>query len=67
MTFYMKRKQQRVVPNRQFPTWKMAMTGALQSSILGSLLFLININHLSEGLSSNAKLFTNDMPLFCYR
>ena len=35
-----------------------------QVFILGLLLFLIYINDLSEGLSSNAKLFADDMSLF---
>ena len=33
-------------------------------SILGPLLFLIYINNLAEGLSSNVKLFADDMSLF---
>ena len=32
-------------------------------SILGPLLFLIYINGLTEGLSSNVKLFADDMSL----
>ena len=32
--------------------------------MLGPLLFLIYINDLSEGLSSNAKLFADDASLF---
>ena len=35
-----------------------------QGSILGPLLFLIYINGLSEGLSSNAKVFADNTPLF---
>ena len=35
-----------------------------QGSILGPLLFLINMNNLTEGLTTNAKLFTNDTSLF---
>ena len=34
------------------------------SSTLGPLLFLIYINDLSEGPSTNAKLFTDDTSLF---
>ena len=33
-------------------------------SILGRLLFLIYINDLTEGLSSNARLFADDTSLF---
>ena len=33
-------------------------------SILGPLLLLIYINDLTEGLSSNVKLFADDMSLF---
>ena len=36
----------------------------LLESILGTLLFLIYINHLSDSLLSNVKLFADDTSLF---
>ena len=36
----------------------------LLESILGTLLFLIYINHLSHSLLSNVKLFADDTSLF---
>lgn len=40
------------------------MAGVPQDSNLGLLLFLIYVNDLSEGLSTNAKLFLDDTSLF---
>ena len=39
--------------------------GGPQGSILGSLLFLIYINNLSDDLIINVKLFADDASLFC--
>ena len=57
-------RKQRVVLNGQFSTWKSVNAGVPQGSILGPLLFLIYINDLTEGLSSNAKHFADDTSLF---
>ena len=45
-------------------TWN-SVNVILQGSILGSLLALIYINDLSDNLSSNAKLFADNIFVFC--
>ena len=57
-------RHQRVVLNGQCSNWSKLKAGVLQGSILGPLLFLVYINDLPEGLTTNAKLFTDDMSLF---
>ena len=53
-----------MVLNGQSSSWKGITSGVPQGSILGPLLFLIYINDLPDGLSSNCKLFADDMSLF---
>ena len=57
-------KKQRVVRNDQNLSCRDIIVGFLHRSILGPLLFLININNLSDGLQSNLKLFPDDTLLF---
>ena len=61
---FLKNRKQRVVLNRQTSSWVDVNAGVPQGSILGPLLFLIYINDLADGLSSNAKLFADDTSLF---
>ena len=61
---FLKNRKQRVLLNGQVSDWSDVRAGVPQSSILGPLLFLIYINDLSEGLSSNVKLFADDTSLF---
>ena len=57
-------RKQRVVLNGQVSSWANVKSGVPQGLILGPLLFLIYINDLPKGLSSNAKLFADDTSLF---
>ena len=61
---FLKERKQRVFLNGQVSTWKNINAGVPQGSILGPLLFLIYINDLTEGLTTNAKLFADDTSLF---
>ena len=61
---FLRNRKQRVVLNGQTSSWTDVNAGVPQGSILGPLIFLIYINHLSDGLSSNAKLFADDPSLF---
>ena len=57
-------RQQMVVLNGQVSSWSNVKAGVPQDSILGPLLFLIYIDDLPKGLSSNAKLFADGISLF---
>ena len=61
---FLRNRKQRVLLNGQVSDWSDVRAGVPQDSILGPLLYLIYIKDLSEGLSSNAKLFADDASLF---
>ena len=61
---YLSDRFQRVLLNGQTSSWRPVLAGVPQGSILGPLLFLININDLSNELKSHAKLFADDTSLF---
>ena len=60
----MYQRKQRVVLNGQHSSWTNIEAWVPQGSILGLLFFLIYINDLSDGLTSNPKLFADDTSLF---
>ena len=64
LTDFLKLRKQRVVLNGQLSSWSNIETGVPQGSILGPLLFLVYINGLSGGLTTNARLFADDVSLF---
>ena len=55
---------QRVLLNGQTSIWSKIKAGFPQGSVLGPLLFLVYINDLPEGLTSNVKLFADDTSIF---
>ena len=57
-------REQHVVLNGQCSCWMYVQAGVPQGSIHGSFLFLIYINDLPDNLTSNPKLFADDMSLF---
>ena len=61
---YLSNRKQRVVLNGQESEWVDIHSGVPQGSVLGPLLFLIYINDLSDNISSNVKLFADDVSLF---
>ena len=61
---FLTNSKQRVVLNGQSSSWTNVKAGVPQGSILGPLLFLMHINDLADGLSSNIKLFADDTFLF---
>ena len=61
---FLRNRKQGVTLNGLSSSWTHVNAGVPQGSILGPLLFLIYINDLSDGLSSNAKLFADDTSLF---
>ena len=61
---YLSNRFQRVVLNGQESGWEKINAGVPQGSVLGPLLFLVYINDLTDGISSNIKLFADDSSLF---
>ena len=56
--------KRRVVLNGQHSSWENVNEGVFQSFILGQLLSLIYTNSLSNGVSSNCKLFADNTSHF---
>ena len=61
---FLRNRKQRLVLNEQTSSWADVNAGVPQGSILGPLLFLIYMNDLADGLSSNTKLFADDTSVF---
>ena len=64
ITDFLYQRKQGVVLNGQHSSWTNVPAGVPQGSILGPLFFLIYINDLSDGLTTNPKLFADGTSLF---
>ena len=64
LTDFLKLRKQRVVLIGQLSSWSNIESGVPQGSTLDPLLFLIYINDLSKGLTTNVRLFADDVSLF---
>ena len=60
-SYFLSNRKQRFVHNS---SWTNVHAGVPQGSLLGSLLFLIYINDLSDNLTSCSKSFADDTSLF---
>ena len=61
---FWKDRKQKVILNRQVSSWTGVNAGVSQESVFGPLLFLVYISDLADGLSSNVKLFADEISLF---
>ena len=61
---FLNNRLQRVVLNGQNFSWTPVYASVSQGSVLGLLIFLMNINDLDEGMSSTTKLFGDNTSLF---
>ena len=57
-------RRQRVVLNNSKSTWSEVMSGVLQGSVLGPILFILYINDLPDVISCVSKLFADDTKLY---
>ena len=64
ITHFLYQRKQRVVLNGKHSSCTNVEAGVHQGSILRPLFFLVYINDLSDGLTSNPKLFADDTSLY---
>ena len=57
-------RKQRVVVDGEVSSWKSVLSGVPQGPVLGSVLFLVYINDLEEGVTGSIFKFADDTKLF---
>ena len=53
-------RRQRVIVDGEVSNWKYVLSGVLQGSVLGPILFLIYINDLDDDITSKVLKFADD-------
>ena len=56
-------RRQRVIVDGDISNWKSVLSGVLQGSVLGAILFLIYINDLEDYISSKVLKFADDKSI----
>ena len=57
-------RKQRVVVDGEVSSWKSVLSGVPQGTVLGPILFLVNINDLEDGVTGSILKFADDTKLF---
>ena len=64
LTNYLSNRRQRAVLNGKSSEWAPIFSGVPQGSVLGPLLFLLFINDLEAGITSQIRFFADDTSLY---